>query len=86
MDDEMTESGKADVLVLDIRVSGEDSAWLDGLTLDNAHETDVADRVETVMASLPSLQISQKVALGEGGVIHGKRVKRFAVRDFQAPL
>jgi len=38
---------------------------------------DVADRVETVMASLPSLQISQKVALGEGGVIHGKRVKRF---------
>jgi 3-hydroxyisobutyrate dehydrogenase-like beta-hydroxyacid dehydrogenase len=38
---------------------------------------DVADRVETVMASLPSLQISEKVALGEGGVIHGKRVKRF---------
>jgi hypothetical protein len=28
------------------------------------------------MASLPSLQISKKVALGEGGVIHGKRVKR----------
>jgi 3-hydroxyisobutyrate dehydrogenase-like beta-hydroxyacid dehydrogenase len=38
---------------------------------------DVADRVETVMSSLPSLQISQKVALGEGGVIHGKRVKRY---------
>ena len=38
---------------------------------------DVADRVETVMASLPSLQISVKVATGEGGVIHGKRVKRF---------
>jgi hypothetical protein len=38
---------------------------------------DVADRVETVMASLPSLQISQKVATGEGGVIHGKRIKRF---------
>ncbi|MFI4959904.1 MAG: NAD(P)-dependent oxidoreductase [Hyphomicrobiales bacterium] len=37
---------------------------------------DVADRVETVMASLPSLQISKKVALEEGGVIHGKRVKR----------
>ncbi len=37
---------------------------------------DVADRVETVMASLPSLQISEKVALGEGGVIHGKRIKR----------
>ncbi len=37
----------------------------------------VADRVETVMASLPSLQISEKVATGEGGVIHGKRIKRF---------
>jgi 3-hydroxyisobutyrate dehydrogenase-like beta-hydroxyacid dehydrogenase len=29
------------------------------------------------MVSLPSLQISEKVATGEGGVIHGKRVKRF---------
>jgi 3-hydroxyisobutyrate dehydrogenase-like beta-hydroxyacid dehydrogenase len=29
------------------------------------------------MASLPSLQVSEKVALGEGGVIHGKRIKRF---------
>jgi len=38
---------------------------------------DVADRVETVMASLPSLQISEKVATGAGGVIHGKRIKRF---------
>jgi 3-hydroxyisobutyrate dehydrogenase-like beta-hydroxyacid dehydrogenase len=38
---------------------------------------DVADRVETVMASLSSLQISEKVATGEGGVIHGKRVKRY---------
>jgi 3-hydroxyisobutyrate dehydrogenase-like beta-hydroxyacid dehydrogenase len=38
---------------------------------------DVADRVETVMASLPSLRISEKVAIGDGGVIRGKRVKRF---------
>lgn len=38
---------------------------------------DVADRAETVMASLPSLQISEKVAIGEGGVIHGKRIRRF---------
>jgi hypothetical protein len=29
------------------------------------------------MSSLPSLQISQKVATGEGGVIHGKKVKRY---------
>jgi len=39
--------------------------------------TDVADRVETVMASLPSLQISERVATGAGGVIHGRRIKRF---------
>jgi 3-hydroxyisobutyrate dehydrogenase-like beta-hydroxyacid dehydrogenase len=38
---------------------------------------DVADRVETVMASLPEPPIVAKVATGEGGVIHGKRVKRF---------
>ena len=38
---------------------------------------DVADRVETVMSSLPSLAISEKVALGEGGVIHGKKIKRY---------
>jgi 3-hydroxyisobutyrate dehydrogenase-like beta-hydroxyacid dehydrogenase len=38
---------------------------------------DVADRVETVMASLPSLQASLDVATGSGGVIEGKRVKRF---------
>jgi len=38
---------------------------------------DVADRVETVMASLPEPHIVAKVATGDGGVIHGKRVKRF---------
>lgn len=38
---------------------------------------DVADRVETVMASLPSVPISAKVATGEGGIIHGKRIKRY---------
>jgi 3-hydroxyisobutyrate dehydrogenase-like beta-hydroxyacid dehydrogenase len=38
---------------------------------------DVADRVETVMASLPSLQASLEVATGAGGVIEGKRVRRF---------
>jgi 3-hydroxyisobutyrate dehydrogenase-like beta-hydroxyacid dehydrogenase len=38
---------------------------------------DVADRVETVLASLPSLQASLEVATGAGGVIEGKRVKRF---------
>ena len=38
---------------------------------------DVADRVETVMASLPSLQASLDVATRADGVIEGKRVKRF---------
>src|ERR1700732_3527344 len=34
-------------------------------------------RVETVMASLPSLQASLEVAAGTNGVIEGARVKRF---------
>ena len=38
---------------------------------------EVADCAETVMASLPSLQASLDVATGAGGVIEGKRVKRF---------
>ena len=42
-----------------------------------ASPKDVADRAETVMASLPSLQASLDVATGAGGVIEGNRVKRF---------
>jgi hypothetical protein len=38
---------------------------------------EVADRAETVMASLPSLDASLNVATGKDGVIEGKRVKRF---------
>ena len=38
---------------------------------------DIADRVETVMVSLPSLQASLEVATGKGGVLEGKRIKRF---------
>jgi 3-hydroxyisobutyrate dehydrogenase-like beta-hydroxyacid dehydrogenase len=38
---------------------------------------DVADRCESVLASLPSLQASLDVATGAGGVIEGKRVRRF---------
>ena len=37
---------------------------------------DVADRAETVLASLPSLDISLDVATGKDGVIEGSRVKR----------
>ena len=42
-----------------------------------ASPKDIADGVETVMASLPSLQASLEVATGVGGVIEGTRVKRF---------
>jgi 3-hydroxyisobutyrate dehydrogenase-like beta-hydroxyacid dehydrogenase len=38
---------------------------------------DVADRAETVLASLPSLQASLEVATGKDGVIEGKLAKRF---------
>jgi 3-hydroxyisobutyrate dehydrogenase-like beta-hydroxyacid dehydrogenase len=37
---------------------------------------DVADKVETVMTSLPSLDISLSVATGKDGVIEGSRAKR----------
>ena len=42
-----------------------------------ASPKDIADQVETVLASLPSLQASLEVATGAGGVIEGSRVKRF---------
>jgi 3-hydroxyisobutyrate dehydrogenase-like beta-hydroxyacid dehydrogenase len=38
---------------------------------------EIADRVETVIASLPSLQASLEVATGKNGVIEGSKVKRF---------
>ncbi|MGE0565329.1 MAG: NAD(P)-dependent oxidoreductase [Pseudolabrys sp.] len=38
---------------------------------------DVANRVETVMASLPEPHVVAKVATGAGGVIEGKKIRRF---------
>ena len=38
---------------------------------------EVADRAETVMASLPSPAASLEVATGAGGVVEGSRVKRY---------
>lgn len=38
---------------------------------------EVADRVETVMASLPTPDIVYEVAAGKGGLIEGNRVRRF---------
>ena len=37
----------------------------------------VADRVETVLASLPSPDVVLEVATGDDGVIHGSKVRRF---------
>jgi 3-hydroxyisobutyrate dehydrogenase-like beta-hydroxyacid dehydrogenase len=42
-----------------------------------ASSREVADRVETVMVSLPTPQVSLEVATGAGGVIEGSRVKRY---------
>jgi 3-hydroxyisobutyrate dehydrogenase-like beta-hydroxyacid dehydrogenase len=56
---------------------------------------EVADRAETVLASLPSVQASRDVAPGPAGVIEGRRVRRFvdlstvgstAAKDIQAQL
>jgi 3-hydroxyisobutyrate dehydrogenase-like beta-hydroxyacid dehydrogenase len=38
---------------------------------------EVADRVETVMASLPTPDIVHAVAVGKGGLIEGNRIRRF---------
>jgi 3-hydroxyisobutyrate dehydrogenase-like beta-hydroxyacid dehydrogenase len=42
-----------------------------------ASSKEVADQAETVMASLPTPQVSLEVATGAGGVIEGSRVKRY---------
>jgi 3-hydroxyisobutyrate dehydrogenase-like beta-hydroxyacid dehydrogenase len=41
-----------------------------------ASPRDVADRVETIIVSLPSPQASLEVVTGAAGVIHGSRVRR----------
>lgn len=38
---------------------------------------DVAERAETVLASLPSLQASLQVVGGPDGIIHGSQIRRF---------
>jgi hypothetical protein len=42
-----------------------------------ASPRDVADRAETVMASLPSIEAVFSVAAGKNGVIEGRKVRRF---------
>jgi 3-hydroxyisobutyrate dehydrogenase-like beta-hydroxyacid dehydrogenase len=65
-----------DVIAFDTR-----SAALKRIAALGAHAAssskEVADRVETVMASLPSPAASLEVATGAAGVIEGSRVKRY---------
>jgi 3-hydroxyisobutyrate dehydrogenase-like beta-hydroxyacid dehydrogenase len=42
-----------------------------------ATPAEVADRVETVLVSLPTPAVVTAVATGEGGVIHGSKIRRF---------
>lgn len=65
----------------DLVVHDLNSEAVASLTAQGARAADspqaVADATETVLASLPTPQIVQAVALGENGVIAGKAVKRF---------
>ena len=67
---------KHQLVVFDTRKEAADRLVAMGATAVSSPK-EVADRVESVMASLPSLQASLEVATGENGVIEGSRVKRF---------
>ena len=67
---------KHQLVVFDTRKEATDKLVATGAQVASSPK-DVADRAETVMASLPSLQASLEVATGAGGVIDGTRVKRF---------
>ena len=67
---------KHQLVVFDMRKEATDKLLAMGAQVASSPK-DVADRTETVMASLPSLQASLEVATGAGGVIDGTRVKRF---------
>jgi len=64
------------LVVFDTRKEAADRLVAMGATVVSSPK-EVADRVESVMASLPSLQASLEVATGHNGVIEGSRVKRF---------
>jgi len=65
-----------DLVVYDIRAEAVDRLAALGARAASSTK-EVADRAETVMASLPSLQASLDVATSVGGVVDGARVKRF---------
>src|ERR1700723_3244038 len=67
---------KHQLVIFDQRKEAEDPLVALGAQVVSSPK-DVADRTETVMASLPSLQASLDVATGSSGVIEGKKVRRF---------
>lgn len=71
----LVDAGHA-VVVFDARPDVVASAVAVGAA-QGASVRDVADRAETVLASLPSLQASLDVATGVDGVVGGSRVRRF---------
>ncbi|MET4427807.1 MULTISPECIES: NAD(P)-dependent oxidoreductase [unclassified Mycolicibacterium] len=71
----LVDAGHA-VVVFDARPDVVASAVAVGAA-QGASVRDVADRAETVLASLPSLQASLDVATGVDGVVAGSRVRRF---------
>ncbi len=64
------------VTVFDTRKEAMDKLTALGATAARS-VSDVADRVETVMTSLPSLDIGFQVAAGENGLTRGNRIKRY---------
>jgi 3-hydroxyisobutyrate dehydrogenase-like beta-hydroxyacid dehydrogenase len=64
------------VTVFDVRKEAMDKLTKLGATAAKS-PADVASRVETVMTSLPSLDIGMKVVDGDDGITRGNRVKRY---------
>ncbi|HZD90080.1 MAG TPA: NAD(P)-dependent oxidoreductase [Pseudolabrys sp.] len=64
------------LIVYDTRAEAADPLVKLGATA-AASPKEVADSVESVIVSLPTPQIVKQVATGDGGVIHGSRVRRF---------
>ncbi|OBB19163.1 oxidoreductase [Mycobacteriaceae bacterium 1482268.1] len=65
-----------EVLICDKRDQIADAAVAIGAQASSSPK-DIADRVETVLASLPSPQASVDVATGPDGLVHGARIRRF---------
>ncbi|MBZ9992830.1 NAD(P)-dependent oxidoreductase [Mesorhizobium sp. BH1-1-4] len=72
---------KALAAQLDVHIFDTNAAAVDVLVAQGAKREDsaaaVANAVETVFVSLPNAPIVEAVALGEAGLIHGKRINHY---------